>query len=86
MSTIWCSHGGTSLGPKVLRIPEDLDGGLRLMLRTSITVFGPSALEDSVSGLTCPRILYDAGTMRGGETMEFEYRLGGEPGFRYRSL
>ncbi len=77
---------GASFGQKLLlRIPEELDGELGLMLLTSITVFDSIALDEGESGLTSPRILYDAGTMRGGETMEFEYRLGDEPGFRYRS-
>jgi hypothetical protein len=78
---------GASPDPKLLlRVPEDLDGEFGLMLLTSITVFDSIALDEGESGLTCPRILYDAGTMRGGESMEFEYRLGDEPGFRYRSL
>lgn len=80
-------QGGTSFGPKlVLRVPEELDGERDLMLRTSITVYDSIALEDHESGLTCPRILFDAGRMRGGEVMELEYRLGDSPGFRYRSL
>ncbi|HEV2734141.1 MAG TPA: hypothetical protein VGV85_04850 [Longimicrobiaceae bacterium] len=78
---------GSSAGPKLLlRVPGELDGEFGLMLLTSITVFDCIALDEGESGLTCPRILYDAGTMRGGETMEFEYRLGDEPGFRYRPL
>ena len=56
------------------------------MLSTAITVFGPIALEDSESGLTCPRILFDAGRVRGGMVVELEYRLGDRPGFRCRSL
>jgi hypothetical protein len=80
-------EGGTSFGPKtLLRVPEELDGELYLMLRTGITVRDSIALEDHESGLTCPRILFDAGRMRGGEVVEFEYRLGDRPGFRYRSV
>ena len=79
-------QGGTSPVPKVLlRVPEGLDGEYDLMLSTSITVFGPIALDEYESGLTSPKILYDAGRMRGGEVLEFEYRLGDRPGFRYRS-
>ena len=80
-------QGGTSFGPKrLLHVPEELDGERDLMLRTCITVYDSIALEDHESGLTCPRILFDAGRMRGGEVMEFEYRLGDVPGFSYRSL
>ena len=79
-------HGRTSLAPTLLHVPENLDGEYDLMLLTAITVFGSIALDEHESGLTSPRILFDAGKMRGGEAMEFEYHLGDEPGFRYRSL
>jgi hypothetical protein len=55
------------------------------MLLTSITVYDSIALEGHGSGLTCSRILFDAGRMRGGEVVEFEYRLGDRPGSRYRT-
>ena len=79
-------HGGTCLTPQPLYVPEDVDGDFYLMLLTAITVFGSIALDDYESGLTCPRILYDAGKVRGGQVMEFEYHLGDRPGFKYRSL
>jgi hypothetical protein len=79
-------QGGTSRTPRaLLHVPEHLDGGFHLMLLTAITVFGPIGLGESESGLTCPRILFDAGKVHGGETVEFQYHLGDEPGFRYRS-
>lgn len=80
-------RGGTSLTPRILLdVPEDLDGELGLMLLTSVTVFDSIVLEDDESGLTCPRILFDAGKAQGGKVMEFEYRLGAKPGFEYRSV
>lgn len=79
-------HGRTSPAPKFLHVPQDLDGEYDLALLTAITVFGSIALDEHESGLTCPRILFDAGRMHGGEVMEFEYHLGDGPGFRYRSL
>jgi hypothetical protein len=79
-------HGRTSLALTLLHVPEDLDGEYDLMLLTAITVFGSIALDEHESGLTCPRILFDAGQVHGGKVMEFEYRLGDEPGFRYRTL
>lgn len=80
-------HGGTSLTPKVLLdVPEDLDGEFDLVLLTTVTVFDSIALEDHESGLTCPRILFDAGKVHRGKVVEFEYHLGGRPGFKCRSL
>ena len=80
-------QGGTSFGPKnLLRVPEELDGKHDLMLLTSITVYDSIALGEHESGLTRPRVLFDAGRMRGGEAIVFEYRLGDRPGFRYRSV
>jgi hypothetical protein len=79
-------QAGTSLARKLLNVPKELDGEFYLMLSTDITVFDSIALDDYESGLTCPRILYDAGKMHGGEIIEFEYHLGDKPGFKYRSL
>lgn len=79
-------HGGTSLASKLLTIPEDVDGEFYLMLSTAITVFDSIALDEYESGLTFPRILCDAGTMRGVKVIEFEYHLGDKPGFKCRSL
>jgi hypothetical protein len=79
-------HGATSLATTLLHVPEDLDGEFHLMLLTAITVFDSIALDEHESGLTSPRILFDADKVRGGQVMEFEYHLGDEPGFRYRSL
>jgi hypothetical protein len=73
--------------PKLLlNVPEDLEGKLDVMLLTAVTVFHSIALDSYESGLTCPRILYDLGKARGGEVIEFDYRLGDRPGFKYRVL
>lgn len=74
-----------ALAPKLLNVPEGSGGG-HLMLSTSINVFDSIALGDYESGLTCPKILYDLGEVRGGRVIEFEYYVGERPGFRYRSL
>ena len=80
-------HRGASLSQKVIiDVPKDLDGESNLMLSTTITVFDSIALSGYESGLTCPRILYDLGKMRGGMRIEFAYHLGDKPGFRYRFL
>lgn len=69
-----------------LDVPKDLDGEFNLMLLTTINVFDSIALGDYESGLTCPKILYDLGKVRGGARIELEYHLGDRPGFKYRSL
>ncbi len=79
-------HNETFLTPKlILSVPDDLDGEFDLMLLTAVTVFNSIVLDDHESGLTCPRILFDAGRMHRGKVIEFEYRLGDKPGFTYRS-
>jgi hypothetical protein len=79
-------HGEISLTPKLrLNVPDDLQGEYDLMLLTAVTVFDSIALDDYESGLTCPRILFDAGKMRRGKFIEFEYHLGDRPGFKYGS-
>jgi hypothetical protein len=55
------------------------------MLQTAVTVFDSTTLDEYESGLTCPRILYDAGKVYRGKVVEFEYHLGDNPGFKYRS-
>lgn len=72
--------------PVTLDIPKKIGGGLRLMLLTAVKVFGRVALREGESGLTCPRVLFDLGEVRGGARVEFAYRLDGEPGFDYRLL
>jgi hypothetical protein len=79
-------HGATSLTPQLVNVSKDVDGEFYLMLSTAINVFDSIRLDDYESGLTCPRILYDAGKVRGGQVIEFGYRLGDRPGFTYRSL
>lgn len=76
-----------SFFPKaVINVPKDLEGEFYLMLSTTITVFDSIVLGDYESGLTCPRILYELGKIRGGTRIEFAYRLGDQPGFKYRFL
>ncbi|HZG52680.1 MAG TPA: hypothetical protein VEZ40_11140 [Pyrinomonadaceae bacterium] len=78
------AHGATSLAPKLLKVSEEVNGEFYLMLLTAIDIFGSIALADNESGLTCPKVLYDAGKVRGGQAIEFEYHLGEKPGFKYR--
>jgi hypothetical protein len=79
-------HSETSLTPKLLNVPGDVDDEFYLMLLTTITVFDSFALDDYESGLTCPKILYDLGKMHRGKLIEFKYHLGDKPGFKYRAI
>src|SRR5215203_6138623 len=54
--------GARSLPQGCLRIPAGLDPELRLMLRTSVKVFGPTALDDYDSGITYPVHLHELGS------------------------
>ena len=79
-------RGETSLTPKLVSVSEDLSREYYLMLTTTITIFDSIALNDYESGLTCPRILFEAGKMHSGKSIEFKYHLGDKPRFKYRSL
>ena len=68
-----------------MNVSEDVDGEFYLMLSTNITIFDSIVLNDYESGLTCPRILFKAGKMQRGKSVEFKYQLGDKPGFRYNS-
>lgn len=78
---------GATLTPKVvLDVPDDLDGEFNLLLSTNITVFDSIVLSEGESGLTCPRVLYELGKIRGGTRIEFAYYPGDKPGFKYGFL
>lgn len=80
-------HQGAFLSPKVVvDVLKDLDGEFNLMLSTTITVFDAIVLSENESGLTCPKVLYDLGKIRGGMRIEFAYHLGDRPGFKYGFL
>ncbi|HKO59994.1 MAG TPA: hypothetical protein VJV03_02445 [Pyrinomonadaceae bacterium] len=74
------------LARKRINVPMLVEKEFHLMLSAAITIFGSIALADYESGLTCPKILYDVGQVRGGQVIEFEYQLGDKPGFKYRCL
>lgn len=76
------ARGAQSLPPIRLRVPGDLPVGLHLMLRTRIETAPGVELADYDSGLSYPQIVHELGTIQPGESLRFEYRLGGEPGFR----
>jgi hypothetical protein len=62
-----------------LSVPQTTDNRLRIMLRTTVRVFGSIRLEEYESGITNPQMAFDLS----GERVTFQYRLGREPGFRW---
>jgi hypothetical protein len=73
--------GARSLSQGCLRIPAGLDPELRLMLRTKVKVFGPTALGDYDSGITYPVHLHKLGSCGPRRELAYCYRLGCKPGF-----
>ena len=61
--------------------PAGVDPELRLMLRTSVKVFGPAALDDYDSGITYPVHLHELGSCGPRRELAYCYRLGCKPGF-----
>jgi hypothetical protein len=51
------------------------------MLRTSVKVFGPTALDDYDSGITYPVHLHKLGSCGPRRELAYCYRLGCKPGF-----
>lgn|GEM_PF-236608 len=75
----------TQLAPVVVDIPKDVDQDLRLMLQTTVRVFGPVVLTEYEAGMTYPVVLRDLETV-GGSRIEFVYSLGTTPGFKFRRI
>lgn len=77
-----CS-AGSELPRVVLNIPKQAAGGMKVMLATTVTVFGSVVLRERESGITYPLILHDVQLGEEGTRMEFQYSLGGNPGLEY---
>jgi predicted GNAT superfamily acetyltransferase len=85
VGAIMSSAKGSSLPSIRVTVPElPADHEWSAVLRTEITVFNGQVLGDYDSGLTYPVILHDLGLLRGGEELELEYQLWGNPGFTAR--
>jgi hypothetical protein len=79
----WGAHQGDHLPACRARLPESLAARYRLHLLTHITVYGETSLGDYDCSLTMPRRLRGAEALRGGETLQFRYRLGPHPELEY---
>ena len=75
----WSVAGVSShLPPTRMALPSVIPAQYSLVLATTIRTFGPLVLREYESGLTNPLMLHG---WRGGEDLEFTYRLGKRPGF-----
>ena len=79
-------QGDTCLPEVLLHVPDDIEGGLDLMLSTRIDAGPGETLADYESGLTTPLFAFDLGRIRPGDTLGFSYRLGRDPGFFIRRI
>ncbi|MEQ1920900.1 MAG: hypothetical protein ABL952_00195 [Pyrinomonadaceae bacterium] len=67
--------------PVAMTIPDIQTDGLSLLLATSIQIFDSVGLGDRESGITHPSIIFDTGSLKPGDNIEFKYRMGAEPRF-----
>jgi hypothetical protein len=67
-----------------INLPEATAEGLSLMLSTTITLFEMITLGEYESGLTHPFWLHDFSDAKGGDRIEFQYCLKGNPGFKWQ--
>jgi hypothetical protein len=67
-----------------IHIPDDADTKLRLLLATTIKIFGSATLAEYDSELTTPEFVPDFNGDRRAARVEFAYAFGEKPGFQYR--
>jgi hypothetical protein len=74
----------TRLPMVMLDLPIEGDERLKLMLATTVTVFKSFVLDEYESGITCPVMLHDFGSIEYGARIELQFSLGKKPGLKYR--
>lgn len=77
-------QGVISFPPSVVEIPDGVNDGYNVMIRTKVHVFDEFILDDYDSGITYPKTLYDLGNPKSKTRIEFRYCLTNPVGFRYR--
>ena len=82
----WNDGGRELLPAAVVQIPELPESRYQLMLFTIVDVFGDNTLRDYDSGLTVPRAIRDQLRFEPGDTVEFYYQCGAQPGLTCRVL
>jgi hypothetical protein len=80
----WRGWAGETLPAATLRLPDGLAPRYRARLLTYIDVFNGIVLADYACSLNTPRDLPGKPALRGGESLQFSYRLGGNPGLECR--
>lgn len=71
-------------GKTSLALPRFEAAGFSLILQTGITTFGGHKLSDYDSGLSYPKILSPFEKRHSRRKIEFDYRMGENPGFGYQ--
>lgn len=82
----WQGCEGDRLPAGRVRIPNLVDSRYRPHLLTRIAVYGDNVLRDYDCSLTIPRSLPRCPPLVGGETLQFQYRLGSHPELVYEVL
>jgi len=75
----WASMNVDRLPANRIFIPSPLEERYQAMLLTRVQVYGKIELRDYDSSISCPRPVRGAMPIRGGEVLQFYYRLAQEP-------
>jgi hypothetical protein len=82
----WSGLGQGPLPAGAVTLPPVLEPRYHLRLMTHIDVFNGIVLADYACSLNTPRFLPGKPAFKGGEALEFSYRLGADPGIDFRVL
>lgn len=82
----WAGLKESVLPAARIRLPDSFAPRYRPMLLTRIDVYGGNCLLDHESSLNLPQPFPGKPVFRGGEELQFRYRLGSRPGLEYEQL
>lgn len=80
----WAGLPAGPLPAATIALPAVLEPRYQFRLLTRIEVFDGITLGDYASSLNLPRLLPGKPVLRGGDLLQFSYRLGADPGLAYR--